>query len=64
MTEFMIDSLHPHALAIVNPTALPVFGVYQMDTTVLESLPGSSAPINIFEPLNVWPFNSIKAAEA
>jgi hypothetical protein len=64
MTQFMIYSLHPHALAIINPAALPVFGMYQMDTTVLESLPGSSAPINILEPLNVWPFNPIKATEA
>jgi hypothetical protein len=63
MTEFMVDSLNPHALAIVHPAALPVFRMYQMDTAVLEGPPGSSAPIDIFEPLNPRPLNSIKVTK-
>jgi len=63
MAEFMVDSLHPHALTIVNPATFPVFGMYQMDAAILEGSPGSAAPIDIFKPLNVWSFNSIKAAK-
>jgi hypothetical protein len=63
MTKFMINGLHPHPFAFVDAAALPVFGVYQMDTAVLEGSPGSSASIYIFKPLNPGTFNSIKAAK-
>jgi hypothetical protein len=63
MTEFMVNRLHPHPLAIVNAAPFPVFGMNQMDTTVLEGPPCSSTPIDIFEPLNAWAFNPIKAAK-
>jgi len=59
----MIDGLHPHPLALVNPASFPVLGMYQMDAPVLEGSAGGAARIDVFVPLNARPFDSIKAAK-
>jgi hypothetical protein len=63
MTEFVVNGLHPHPFAAIDPAPFPVFGMYKMDSTVLECLSGSSTPIYVFEPLNMRLFDSIKAAK-
>jgi hypothetical protein len=63
MTKFMVDGLHPHAFALVNPAAFPIFGMNQMDTAILKGSASSSTGIEILEPLNLWSLHSIKAAE-
>lgn len=63
MGEFVVNRLYPHPSAIVDAAAFPIFWMYQVNPTVLKSPSGSSAAINVLEPLNLGTFNAIKAAE-
>jgi hypothetical protein len=63
MAELMIDGLHPHPFAIIDPATLPVFRMDQMNTAVFKRTPGGSTVINIFKPLNMRSFDSIKATK-
>src|SRR5438445_2180591 len=63
MTEFVVNGLHPHPFAAIDPAPFPVFRMYEMDSTVLERFSGGSTPIYVFEPLNMRLFDPIKAAK-
>jgi hypothetical protein len=63
MGEFVVDRLYPHPLAVIDAAAFPIFRMHQVNAPVLESLSGSSSPVDVFEPLNPRTFNVIKAAK-
>lgn len=63
MAHLMIESLDPHAFALVNATAFPVFRMDQMDTAVFVGLTRGFAPIDVFIPFDAWQIDAIVAAK-
>jgi hypothetical protein len=63
MRKFVIDGLNPHALALINAAALPVFRVNQMDTPILKRASCRPASVDVFVPFDSWPSDRVKTAK-
>src|SRR5215469_8301918 len=63
MGHFVINHLYPHPFGIVDAAALPIFGMYQMDTAIVVSLAGRLAPIEIFKPGDTRPPHIVEPAK-
>jgi hypothetical protein len=61
--QFVVNRLHPHPFAVINPSPLPMLRMDQMDTTVLEGLAGGFTPVNILAPFDPRRFDVVKATK-
>ena len=63
MPHLMVDHRDPFSLAEIDPAALPVFGMNQVNPSVLKGLAGGFAPVEIFVPFDPRKLEIVEAAE-
>src|SRR5260370_36131685 len=52
VAHLVVEHLDPLALAEVDASALPVFGMHEVDAAVLVGAAGGFAPIDVLEPFD------------
>jgi hypothetical protein len=63
MAHFVVDHRNPFSFAEIDPPALPVFRMNQMDPSVLEGLTGSFTPIDVLVPFDARELEVVETAE-